>query len=231
MGLKTKLLSILSTIRIAGLLQAGLAMSVFAWIAKEVLRKQTAAFDTAILMALRQTHTPLLDRAVVAVTFLGEPEFLLALCAGSAAVLLRDKRRSEATTLGIAAAGAVGLNYWLKHLFSRDRPALWDRIVDVGFYSFPSGHAMISMVVYGMLGYLLAKRFPRWRGLIVSSTVVLIAAIGLSRLYLGVHWPTDVIAGYSAGVVWLIACILSLEVWREYRLVAGGSADRSLLPD
>jgi len=231
MGLKTKLLSIFSRIRIVGLLQVGLGMSAFAWIAKQVLRQETTAFDTAILMAIRQTQTLRLDRAFVAVTFLGEPEFLLALCVGSAAILLRSKRRSEATAQAIAAVGGVGLNYWFKHIFSRDRPALWDRIVDVGFYSFPSGHAMISTIVYGMLGYFMVKRFPRWRGLIVLSAVLLIAAIGLSRLYLGVHWPTDVIAGYSAGLVWLIVCILSLEIWREYRLVAGVPHDRSVSPE
>ncbi len=96
---------------------------------------------------------------------------------------------------------------------------LWQRSVDVSFYSFPSGHAMVSLVIYGMLSYLLATRFHRKRKSILSVTILLIAAIGLSRLYLGVHWPTDVIAGYAAGLVWLIACIFSLEVWRQRRLI------------
>ena len=131
--------------------------------------------------------------------------------------LLKQQRRATAMTLLIAAIGAIGLNVWLKHLFSRARPALWNHIVDVGNYSFPSGHAMVSLVIYGLIGYILATQFPQQQKLITSFTAILIAAIGFSRLYLGVHWPTDVLAGYAAGLVWLITCIISLRVWRKYR--------------
>jgi undecaprenyl-diphosphatase len=104
----------------------------------------------------------------------------------------------------------------LKLLFGRARPALWDRIIHVGLHSFPSGHAMVSIVIYGFIGYILAKQFPQWRGRIFALTFVLIVAIGFSRLYLGVHWPTDVVAGYAAGLVWLIACIQRLELPQKY---------------
>lgn len=70
---------------------------------------------------------------------------------------------------------------------------------------------MVSIVIYGFTGYILAKQFPEWRFWIYGLTVFLVAAIGFSRLYLGVHWLTDVTAGYAAGLVWLIACILILE--------------------
>jgi undecaprenyl-diphosphatase len=79
---------------------------------------------------------------------------------------------------------------------------------------------MISMVVYGIIGYLLSSKFPQWRLLIISLTLVLVTGIGLSRLYLGVHWPTDVVAGYAAGLVWLLTCIFSLQVWQDRRVVA-----------
>lgn len=148
---------------------------------------------------------------------MGEPVFLLLICLGIEIRLLYIRRRSQATTLGIAAVGAIGLNYLIKVLFGRVRPQLWNRIIDVGPYSFPSGHAMISLVIYGFIGYILAKRYHRWRAWIFTFTIVLIIAIGFSRLYLGVHWPTDVIAGYAAGIVWLMTCILSLEMWRVYR--------------
>ncbi|WP_371915107.1 phosphatase PAP2 family protein [Fischerella major] len=154
---------------------------------------------------------------MLGITFLGEPVFLLLICLGIGIRLLYYHRRSQATTLGIAAVGAIGLNYLIKVLFGRARPQLWNRIVDVGQYSFPSGHAMISLVIYGFIGYLIAKRYPRWRAWIFTLTIILIIAIGFSRLYLGVHWPTDVVAGYAAGVVWLMTCILSLEMWRIYR--------------
>lgn len=70
---------------------------------------------------------------------------------------------------------------------------------------------MMSLVIYGLIGYLLASRFPRWRW-IFSGTILLITAIGFSWLYLGIHWPTDVLAGYAAGLIWLAASILYLEV-------------------
>lgn len=231
MNIRSKLLSLLSTIRIGGLLIAALAMWGFAQLADEVLEKETQSFDTQILLALRHLHTQLLDRVAIAITILGEPTLLLVICLSLAVVLAIGKRRSEATTLAIAASGAVGLNYWLKALFARDRPALWERVVDVSFQSFPSGHAMVSMVIYGLIGYLLANRFPRWRWAIVPLTIILITAIGMSRLYLGVHWPTDVIAGYTAGLVWLIACIFSLEVWRENRSAVGEPEEKSLDTD
>jgi undecaprenyl-diphosphatase len=90
---------------------------------------------------------------------------------------------------------------------------------------------MISMVIYGLLGYFLGSRFPKQRWFIYSLTVVLVAAIGLSRLYLGVHWPTDVIAGYTAGLVWLITCILSLEIGKEFRSFTGASQEEFLSPE
>lgn len=172
--------------------------------------------DTSILLAIQKLHTPVLDRIMLGFTSLGDPVVVLLICLGLGFGLRHHNRRSQATTLGIAAVGAVGLNCLLKVLFGRARPALWDRIIHVGLHSFPSGHAMVSIVIYGFIGYILAKQFPQWRGRIFALTFVLIMAIGFSRLYLGVHWPTDVVAGYAAGLVWLFACIESLELPQKY---------------
>ena len=221
------LLPLLSAIRVGGLLIAGLALWGFAQIADEVLEQETNTIDRSILLTLARLHTPLLDRVMVGITFLGEPSFLLIICLGVGSWLLYRRQRSAATTLAIAGIGAIGLNFLLKNLFARTRPLLWQRIVDVTNYSFPSGHAMISLVIYGMLGYLLATRFKRWWRSIFTVTILLIAAIGFSRLYLGVHWPTDVLAGYAAGLVWLVACILSLEVWRERGAARSVSSDQN----
>lgn len=226
--MRFKLLSLISIIRLAGLAVAALAMGGFAFIAEEVLKQQTQTLDREILLALRRLHTPLLDRVMVGVTFLGEPKLLLVLSLSLGFWWLLRNHRSEATTLAITAAGAIGLNTLLKLLFARARPAMWERVVDVRFYSFPSGHAMMSLVIYGLLGYFLIVHFPRWRWLILSLTILLITAIGFSRLYLGVHWPTDVLAGYTAGLVWLIACIFSLEVWKESHLTLKASEERFL---
>lgn len=203
-------------LRVGGILLAGFALWVFAQIADEVLEKETYSFDTSVLLAIRRIHTTLLDQAMMGITFIGDPSVLLVICLGIGIWLLKLGQRSKAVGLGIAALGAIGLNVLLKHLFGRARPALWNRIVDVGHYSFPSGHAMVSLVIYGLIGYILTTKFPQHRRLIISLTIILIGAIGFSRLYLGVHWPTDVLAGYAAGLVWLIACILSMRVWRRY---------------
>ena len=218
--MRSKLLSLLTTIRLAGLAAAAFALWGFAAIAEEVLEKETQAFDTEILLSLRSLHTPVLNQIMVGFTYLGQPSLLLAICLGLGLVLLLRNHRSEALTIAIGALGAVGLNTLLKKLFARTRPQLWERIVDVRFYSFPSGHAMMSMVIYGLLGYFLASYFPRWRWLIATLTVLLVTAIGFSRLYLGVHWPTDVIAGYTAGLVWLITCIITLEISKELQAQA-----------
>ncbi|MEG4986249.1 phosphatase PAP2 family protein [Microcoleus sp. BR0-C5] len=227
----SKIRSLISIIRLAGLAVAALAMWGFATIAEDVLEKESYTFDTSILLALRELHTPLRDQIMLGFTFLGEPKLLLVICLSLGIVLLARNHRSEAATIALAGGGAIGLNLLLKKLFARDRPQLWERVVNVTFYSFPSGHAMISMVIYGLLGYFLGARFPKQRWSIYSLTVVLISAIGLSRLYLGVHWPTDVIAGYTAGLVWLITCIITLEIWKELRSFTTASKEEFLSPE
>jgi membrane-associated phospholipid phosphatase len=175
--------------------------------------------DAKILLSIQKIHTPLLDLIMLGITTLGEPIVLLTMCLGLGTGLVYYQRRSEVNTLAIAALGAIGLNYVLKEIFGRARPALWNWIVDVGHHSFPSGHAMLSMVIYGFIGYILAQEFPQWRNQIYTLTTVLILAIGFSRLYLGVHWPTDVVAGYATGLVWLVVC-MNLERWQRYLLSA-----------
>ncbi|MDY6784827.1 MAG: phosphatase PAP2 family protein [Cyanobacteriota bacterium] len=211
-----RVLPLLSTIEVVGLALAALSLWGFAQIADEVLDQETQAFDTAILQGIAQFHSPLFDNIAIAVTFFGEPNLLVLVGAIVGSVLLWKRRRSEAVVFAIAAGGATALNFWLKTVFGRARPELWERIVDANFNSFPSGHAMISLVVWGAIAYGLALDFPPWRKFISSVATILIGAIGFSRLYLGVHWPTDIIAGYTAGLVWLIACILTLEGAQRY---------------
>ena len=218
--LQEHLLPLLLTIRVVGFLLAALGLWLFSAIADEILDKESFTFDKEILLTLRELHTPVLDKVMLGFTFLGEPVILLIVCLILSIWLLIRGQRSQATILIIAAAGAIALNNLLKLLFGRARPILWERIVDVGQYSFPSGHAMISMVIFGMIGYLLSSKFPLWRIGIISLTILLVTGIGLSRLYLGVHWPTDIVAGYAAGLVWLITCIFSFQVWQERHTVA-----------
>jgi undecaprenyl-diphosphatase len=206
---------LLTTVRIAGLVIAAIALWGFAELAETVMKAQTLAFDTNLLLAIQKIQVPWLSSIMLLLTSIGDPTVLVTLGIATSAVLLIRHQRSEAMTVVIAGLGALGLNLLLKQLFERARPQLWARVVDVRFYSFPSGHAMLSIVMYGLFGYLLATRYPKYRNLIILCMSLLIALVGFSRLYFGVHWPTDVIAGYAAGFVWLVTCILSLEIWRH----------------
>jgi membrane-associated phospholipid phosphatase len=218
---------LLTTVRVSGLILSAIALWIFAEIAEEVIQDETRAFDTSVLFAIQQSQQPWLTPIMVFTTNIGDPTILVSLCVIVSLWLVVRKHQSEAMTVAIAAFGAIGLNVLLKQVFERGRPALWSRVVDVRFYSFPSGHAMLSIVIYGILGYLLTTRYPNQRGWIVLGTSILIVLIGFSRLYLGVHWLTDVIAGYAAGFVWLMTCILSLEIWRDrYELTRREMFDR-----
>jgi membrane-associated phospholipid phosphatase len=118
-----------------------------------------------------------------------------------------------------AVAGSAVLNQMLKGLFERPRPHFDHPLLIETSYSFPSGHAMESFVVYGMLAYfgVLALRSWEWRVGVVCGAALLVVLIGFSRMYLGVHYFSDVIAGYAAGGVWLSALITGVETIRRSR--------------
>jgi undecaprenyl-diphosphatase len=117
-------------------------------------------------------------------------------------------KRAAALLVLVSVAGGVALSSALKIGFDRPRPDLVAHLVDVHTLSFPSGHAMVSAVAYLTLGALLAQTQVR-KGLkayVITVAVVLTLLIGVSRVYLGVHWPTDVVAGWCAGAAWAIGC-------------------------
>jgi undecaprenyl-diphosphatase len=213
----TSLLTLIPAVGIVGLLLAAIALWLFAKLANEVMEQETQAFDTRVLLAIHQFHNPFFDQLAIGISFIGQPQVLFVVCL-ILVVGLWFKRRAEAVALAIAGLGAVGLNFVLKDAFARARPELWQRIVDVRYYSFPSGHAMVSMVIYTFIGYLLIAHLRQGRFLVAALAVVLIGAIGLSRLYLGVHWPTDVLGGYAAGFVWVMTCVVGLQVWHRWRV-------------
>ncbi|HEY9845022.1 MAG TPA: hypothetical protein V6D03_02395, partial [Candidatus Caenarcaniphilales bacterium] len=140
-----KLVPLLSTLEVVGLGLAAIALWGFAEIADEVLEKEAFTLDTTLLLAIHRLHNPLLDRIMVGVTVVGQPTPLVLVTLALSLTLFVRRQRIEGVILAIAAAGAAGLNYLLKDLFARSRPQLWEQIVDVRYYSFPSGHAMLSV--------------------------------------------------------------------------------------
>ncbi len=184
---------------------------------QEVWEKEAFSLDTTLLLQIHQWANPVLDRVMLGLTQLGNPSFIVGLVISSLGWLWWKHKRTEAQLFAIASLGALVLNAGLKLFFAKPRPTLWNYLITEKSFSFPSGHALGSMVIYGFLAYLLASQFPKFSLPIYTAAVGLIAAIGLSRLYLGVHWPTDVLAGYAIGFLWLRTCITLLKLQAQPR--------------
>lgn len=176
-------------------------------LAEEVMEQEAFAFDTAVLLGIHQFSSPVLDRVMLAITRLGDPSVMVPLtCIGFIGLWWRWYWRIAAI-FAINCVGGAVLSTGLKLFFSKPRPQLWPQLITETSYSFPSGHALGAMVLYGFSAFLLAQRFAAQKWWIYKIAVLLIGSIGFSRLYLGVHWPTDVLAGYSTGFLWISVCI------------------------
>lgn len=156
------------------------------------------------------------------VTTLGATWWLSLLVAAAAVHLLRAGR-VRATVFLVATSITGGLLVRLvKFWVSRPRPSLIAPVATASGESFPSGHAMGSTIVYGALLVVLASRLPpRWRGAVVAAAAVLVAAIGFSRLALGVHYISDVLAGFALGLAWLAASAAAFRLWQVERVAEG----------
>ncbi|HUY05437.1 MAG TPA: phosphatase PAP2 family protein [Candidatus Paceibacterota bacterium] len=162
-----------------------------------------------LMLAIR---TPLMVRVFAVVTFFGEPTTIIAL-AGVMGLALLYWPRGRSFVIGFVTtlAGAAATGLALKDIVKRARPSgLIPAIRETGF-SFPSGHATGSMAFYGFTAFLLCKLYPRYAKAVIATTTVLVLAIGFSRLYLGVHFPSDVIGGYLLGGLWLFIGVTIVE--------------------
>ena len=193
-------------------------LTFFAEMAWETLfRHQMDFFDNLLIWLVRYLANPELDRAMIVISGYGYGIPFWTMILVVLLTLAYYRQWLEGTGLLICLIGEAILNYLLKNLFERSRPDLFQVVEEAG-YSFPSGHAMVSLCFYGMITFLIARHIHswRWRLAVITLALALVATIGLSRVYLGVHYPTDVIAGYFAGSAWLAFCI-SLLLWWERR--------------
>ncbi|GFE70818.1 phosphatase PAP2 family protein [Chroococcus sp. FPU101] len=213
-----RLMTLIATISIIGLASCLLILFVVAQLAEEVLEKEAFAFDSSFLLWLHTFANPHFDAVMLFMTKLGNPNTVVSVALVTLGILLWRRYREEAIIFVITCLGALILNTELKLFFSKVRPQLWEPLISEKSFSFPSGHALGSLVLYGFIVYELAIHYPKYATLIYTLAVILIAAIGSSRLYLGVHWPTDVIAGYGVGFLWLMLCITMLKLLKLERV-------------
>jgi membrane-associated phospholipid phosphatase len=206
------IMTFVTTLSTVGLAICFVILVVLSWLFQEVWQKEAFSFDTATLLKIHESASPGLDQLMLVITHLGNPEVVVGIFGGTMLWLWWKHRQLEAKMLAIACFGAVVLNWGLKLFFAKPRPNLWPQLITETSFSFPSGHALGSLVFYGFLSYILANQFQRAAVSIHSMAIVLIAAIGYSRLYLGVHWPTDIISGYGVGFLWLTTCITLLKI-------------------
>jgi membrane-associated phospholipid phosphatase len=189
----------------------------FGVIADDIVEDETRN-DRRLADWLHDRATDPLTDLMHVVTTLGNFVTLLALTIAAVAILWRRERRTDAVFVALAFAGAQVLSSGMKLGFQRDRPFFEEPLATEHTYSFPSGHALVSLAVYGALALLLARRLSSLgaRILLFAGTAALVLAIGFSRLYLGVHYLSDVLAGYAVAIAWLSLLYAVLEVRRRY---------------
>ena len=212
----------LGSIGILGI--TALAAFVFIRLASEVGEGETRVFDTGIMLALRQPGDlarPIgpawLNLAMLDFTALGGTAVLTLLALAAIGFLLAKRDWWQAGFLGVAIGGGALLNTALKIGYARPRPELVAHLVNVTSLSFPSGHAMNSAVTYLTLGVLLERAVPerRVKLYLMAVSIGLTLLVGVSRVYLGVHWPTDVLAGWTVGAGWAALCWFVAERLRQ----------------
>ena len=199
-------------------LVAGAAVSVaatwmFVRLADVVRDGATQQFDEAVLRWMAAHQVPWARQAMFEITLLGTGLVLMTMVAVAATFLWLTDHRFSALLLLIATWGGVAINALLKSSFNRSRPQVFEWGTQVLTSSFPSGHAMSATIAYGTVAYLAARlqrrRLSRWITLFIAA--VLIVLICFSRLYLGVHYPSDVVAGALMGFAWTAFCMATLE--------------------
>jgi undecaprenyl-diphosphatase len=185
----------------------------FAALAEVVREGYTQQFDTAVLRWLGAHHSPTLTTIMTEVTPLGTGIVVLVVVGITTAFLWHTEHKHSARMLLAATAGNILLNNVLKLFFDRARPKVFEWGTHAASSSFPSGHAMSATVVYGTVAYLLARlQKHAWaRAITLLFAVVMVALICLTRLYLGVHYPSDVLGGIIVGLAWSGFCMATLE--------------------
>jgi undecaprenyl-diphosphatase len=179
-----------------------LLMGLFAKLAEEMHEGDTLGVDQTILYSVHSLHGTLLDQIVPLITNLGGVVGVIGIIGIASAALATKRKYLALLQMLVGVGGAVLLNMLVKGFFARQRPDLWERLVTETSYSFPSGHSMASAAL--ALSVVLITWNTRFRWWVVAAASLYVVTIGFTRLYLGVHYPTDVLAGWSLGAAWVL---------------------------
>jgi undecaprenyl-diphosphatase len=175
------------------------------------------AFDRRIISIVQGWESPILTNIMKFFTTIGSANTMMVLFLFILFFLfIVLHHRAELCLFTIVIIGSPLLNGWLKQIFQRARPEL-HRIIEIGGYSFPSGHAMNAFTFYGILTFLLWRHITVKKGrmILILSSSFMIFMIGLSRVYLGVHYPSDIIGGYLGSGCWLAVSIWAFQLYKD----------------
>ncbi len=223
---------------LGALLVIGLGAATFLDLAGDMREGDGQAFDQAVLSLLRPYADPTrpwgpwwLTEAADDLTSLGGISVLGLFATVAVLFLVIQKKRLSAALLVLGLIGGVGLSEGLKAVFGRERPPTTYQAVETINASFPSGHALLSAVFYLSLGVMLSRAFPqrRLKAYVLGVAMTITVLVGVTRIYLGAHWATDVFAGWSVGAAWAMALwLVSYAIERRQR---AHQADLQDLPD
>lgn len=189
----------------------GCALIFFGFIASQIVQNPVISFDETLRYWVYEQRSPLLSAIFIPITYMGNWQTITVL----AAILLAiPKTRGDiGLPFAVISLSSTVVYKVVKGIFERPRPELDVRLIPQGGFSFPSGHSMNCIVCFGILIYLIRRYCPNCRiaNILTVLLAILIIGIGTSRVYVGVHFPTDVLGGWSLGLAFLMGSILILE--------------------
>ncbi len=194
-----------------------LPLLLFGHLAEEVWEGGGFSWDRSLLLFFHDNASPALDDVMLVFTRLGGWIAVPIVTTVAVLILLRRGRRGDAIFLVLSVGGAMLINVILKQIFERARPSLWVSISPENSFSFPSGHAMSSMSLAAALVIIVWS--TRWRWPALALAVIYVAGVGVSRVYLGVHYPSDILAGWCGALAWVIGLHL-VRTMRTARVTA-----------
>jgi undecaprenyl-diphosphatase len=203
---------------VAGLIVAAASTAAFVEVAEHVRAGSTQIFDESILRWMSEHRSGTLDAVMLEITALGTGTVVFMIVAVASLFLVLTQHKYSALLLLVSTFGGIVLNGVLKLGFNRPRPTIVVHAVKTVSSSFPSGHAMSAAIVYSTVAYLAARLHKRWwaRVVVMMTALVVIVLICFSRLYLGVHYPSDVFAGVLVGLGWAAFCMATLEAIQKF---------------